>query len=158
VSKTILALACSFLLSLPFGADALPWSVKSFEECMSRDMKDRPKEQLRVVESDCRKRFPALPKFVNKAHNGLLHCHGTEYPDGFTVWIRDNTVTFGKLPFEIIQRTSEGLRAKTTPEADTGTLKGGFVLSVNFEFAQARLIPVDKPSQVVALECKEFTR
>lgn len=122
---------------------------------MSKEMKGRTRDQTQVVQAACRKRFPALPNFVSTTHTGVLQCHGPEYPGGFTVTVRANGVSLGALPFQIIDRSAESLRARTTKEADTGTLKGGMVLSLNFEYGRAQIIPVDKPEYIVSLECRE---
>lgn len=104
----------------------------SYEECVLKEMKGRPDNQVRFVHDFCRKKFPAFPDYLDTSKVGVLNCSDTKRD--FQLEIRHNELHTPWGNFPIKRRvpsylTSENLEITIFEKWGKGT-----GIDINFEY------------------------
>jgi hypothetical protein len=140
---------------LPTAASAWPWGPKSFEECMSAEMKNRPPSQTALVTDSCRKQFPALPSYRSARHTGTLYCFSTAIPTDFLVQIDSATIQVAKCSYAISFRDSQLVKANAKEICLVQAWTAGTNFVVNFDHGFGTFSDSRDYRNQISFECRE---
>lgn len=137
----------------PAHATAFFGGPTSFEECMAAEMKDRQLSHQSIVKASCRKKFPAMPRFLSPSQRGVIKCGIPARAFEVEIDLQEKIITVASVVFSLQQRTREQLKAIRNDSESGEIFDKGTQLTVNFELGEATIATPGSQPMFLRLEC-----